>query len=85
MAAIKTSILMLYRRIFPGKAFGNALLVLGAILFSWTMAAFFGSLFQCYPIESEWDWTISGTCINYGKVTLIIGIFNILIDFMILM
>ncbi|KXX81080.1 hypothetical protein MMYC01_202801 [Madurella mycetomatis] len=79
-----TSILMLYHRIFPSKNFRIALLLLGAVLFAWTMAAWFSSIFNCYPIESSWDPNVTGFCIDYGKVTLVIGIFNIVIDFIML-
>ncbi|KAK0636281.1 hypothetical protein B0T17DRAFT_74978 [Bombardia bombarda] len=81
MVCIKLSILLLYHRIFPGRNFRNALLVLAAVIFSWTMAAFFASIFSCYPVRSSWDPTVEGYCIDYGMVTLVIGIFNILIDF----
>ncbi|KAK4031578.1 hypothetical protein C8A01DRAFT_51390 [Parachaetomium inaequale] len=84
MATIKTSILLLYHRIFPNQTFRKALLVLGALIFAWAMAAFFLSILTCVPVESSWDITIQGRCINYGTVTLVIGIFNILMDFIIL-
>lgn len=48
------------------------------------MAAFFPSIFSCYPIEKTWDSTIAGRCIDYGIVTLAIGILNVIMDFAIL-
>jgi hypothetical protein len=54
------------------------------VVTSWAMAAFFGTLFNCYPIDIAWDSSVQGRCIDYGKVTLVIGIFNILLDFAIL-
>ncbi|AEO62720.1 uncharacterized protein THITE_2084224 [Thermothielavioides terrestris NRRL 8126] len=83
-ALVITSILLLYHRIFPSKTFRRALMVLGAFIFAWAMAAFFPSIFTCFPIESTWDFSIQGFCIDYGKVTLVIGVFNIVIDFVIL-
>ncbi|KAK4182973.1 hypothetical protein QBC35DRAFT_419821 [Podospora australis] len=80
MAFIKTSILLLYHRIFPTRKFRMALFGLGAVLFSWTMAAFFTSIFSCYPVASLWDPNVDGFCIDYGQVTLVIGIVNIAID-----
>lgn len=48
------------------------------------MAAFFPSLFSCFPVEKSWDDSISGHCIDYGQVTLVIGILNVILDFAIL-
>lgn len=48
------------------------------------MAAFFPSIFSCYPVEKSWDSSIPGYCINYGTVTLVIGILNVIFDFAIL-
>ncbi|KAI7786484.1 hypothetical protein LA080_003728 [Diaporthe eres] len=81
MAFVKCSILFLYHRIFPGKTFRNVLLVAGAIVFSWAMAAFFPSIMSCYPVEKAWDSSIPGRCIDYGIVTLVIGILNVIMDF----
>ena len=51
---------------------------------SWALAAWLPSILSCYPIAKGWDSSIPGRCIDYGTVTLIIGIFNILLDFLIL-
>lgn len=78
---IKYSILAQYHRIFPSKQFHKVLYLVGAIVTSWALSAFFASIFNCYPVRRSWDTTVPGHCIDYGKVTLIIGIFNIFIDF----
>lgn len=78
------AVLFLYHRIFPSRTFRNVLLAVGAIVFSWAMSAFFPSIFSCYPIEKTWDSTIPGRCIDYGIVTLAIGILNVIMDFAIL-
>ncbi|OTA93718.1 hypothetical protein M434DRAFT_395395 [Hypoxylon sp. CO27-5] len=84
MACIKFSILFLYHRIFPATRFRNALFIIGAIVTAWAIQAFFLSIFNCYPISVAWDHGIKGTCIDYGTVTLITGIINIIIDFILL-
>lgn len=81
---IKYSILLLYRRVFPGKTFRKFLIATALVVTAWALAAFFSDVFTCYPIEYQWDTTIDGTCIDYGKVTLGIGIANVIIDFILL-
>lgn len=77
---IKYSILLLYHRVFPGRTFRNFLIVTAVVVTAWALAAFFCDTFTCYPIESQWDTSIKGTCIDYGEVTLGIGIANVIID-----
>jgi hypothetical protein len=84
MVCIKFSILLLYRRIFPSQTFGYFLLALGAYIAAWGLAAFFCGIFLCVPMAAMWDPTVKGRCIDYGKVTLVIAILNILNDFTIL-
>ncbi|RYP72061.1 hypothetical protein DL770_008018 [Monosporascus sp. CRB-9-2] len=84
MACVKCSILFLYHRIFPGRRFRNTLFVFGAIVLSWALAAWFPSIMNCNPIEKNWNSSVPGRCVNYGTVTLVIGIFNVLLDFLIL-
>lgn len=85
MVCVKCSILMLYYRIFrleePQK---RALIALAVFIVIWALTAFFCSIFLCYPIESSWNPTIDGTCIDYGQVTLVIGILNVIVDFALL-
>ncbi|THV46088.1 hypothetical protein BGAL_0418g00100 [Botrytis galanthina] len=81
MAFVKYSILFLYARIFPTRRFRYTLWAIGMIVTSWAMAAFFATLFNCYPIDIAWDLSVQGSCIDYGKVILVIGIFNVLLDF----
>lgn len=84
MVGVKFSILLLYRRIFPSRQFRKGLLGVFAVVVGWFFASLFCSIFNCYPISKSWDPSISGFCINYGTVTLVIGISNILIDFTLL-
>ncbi|KAI1325108.1 hypothetical protein F5Y16DRAFT_423327 [Xylariaceae sp. FL0255] len=85
MGCVKFSILLLYHRIFPEKRFRQVLLCLAALVLSWSLTGFFTSIFNCYPIEAAWDTSIKGFCINYAETTLIMGILNIMIDFVLLL
>lgn len=81
---IKYSILLLYHRVFPGKTFRKFLITTALVATAWALSAFFGDVFTCYPVESQWDSAIKGTCIDYGKVTIGIGVANVIIDFILL-
>ncbi|KAL9118458.1 MAG: hypothetical protein Q9187_004996, partial [Circinaria calcarea] len=80
----KLSVLFLYRRLFPPKNLRKALIIVGAVVLCYNVAAVFVVIFQCYPIQANWDPTVSGHCINYGHFVLLIGILNILSDVAIL-
>ncbi|KAI1420072.1 hypothetical protein F5Y12DRAFT_774757 [Xylaria sp. FL1777] len=64
--------------------FRNALITIAAVVSSWLFAAFFASNFTCYPVQKTWDSSIPGTCISFGTVTLVLGIFNVILDFVVL-
>ena len=84
IATFKLSVLCLYRRIFPSNVLKRWLIAIGLFVLLYSTAAVFVVIFQCYPIESNWDPTISGTCVNYGTYVLVIGILNIASDIAIL-
>ncbi|MCJ1407200.1 hypothetical protein MMC19_001271 [Ptychographa xylographoides] len=84
IVVVKLSILFLYNRIFPQRWFKRSLKVIGVFIIAWAVSAFFGAIFQCVPLAALWDPTVSGVCIRYGDLSLVIGIFNILTDFIIL-
>ena len=84
MACVKLSILFLYRRLFPSKRLKKALIVIGIFVLSYSIAAVFVVIFQCYPIQSNWDPTVTGYCVSYGDFLTVNGVFNILSDFVIL-
>lgn len=80
----KLSILCLYHRIFPQRWFRNASLGVAAFMTAWYFTATFGSIFQCVPLASQWDPTVSGHCVNYGSSARVMGIVNIITDFVLL-
>lgn len=84
ITCVKLSVLFLYRRLFPSNNLKKALGIIGAFVLSYNTAAVFVVIFQCYPIEANWDPTVSGQCVNYGDFVLVNGVLNILSDFIIL-
>jgi hypothetical protein len=84
MVCVKCSILMLYKRIFQSERPQKVLIALAVFIISWALTALFCGIFLCYSIELNWDPTVKGRCIDYGKVTIVIGILNIFADFAIL-
>jgi hypothetical protein len=50
----KTSILLLYYRVFPTRKFHWACSTVMTLVILYTIWAVFGSIFACYPIESFW-------------------------------
>ncbi|KAI4150138.1 MAG: hypothetical protein L6R39_002333 [Caloplaca ligustica] len=84
LLGIKFSILALYDRIFPQKAFKRVLVAVATFVLVWSIVIFFMSIFQCVPIRANWDLTVKGRCMNYGLVVWVSGWINIATDFVIL-
>ncbi|KAK6069356.1 hypothetical protein SCUP234_07406 [Seiridium cupressi] len=84
IALVKYSILFLYHRIFSGKTFRNALLVTAALITAWFVPTFVIGVSMYLPIEPKWDSSVNGTCIEYGKAMVAMGVINIMIDFLVL-
>ncbi|CAG8952807.1 hypothetical protein HYFRA_00009052 [Hymenoscyphus fraxineus] len=85
MAFIKLSILKVYGDIFPSKKFHHCLWAMAIFMGAWAITFSASAIFQCTPIEYNWDLTIpGGFCINYGANVMAAGILNILTDFIIL-
>ena len=78
---VKISILLFYRRIFVTRSFQIASLVLIMCCVAWFIAIFMLDIFQCTPVQRQWDRTIEGSCVNDRLSFVSNGIFNILIDF----
>jgi hypothetical protein len=84
MVALKYSILLLYRRLFPGKRFRNGLIIIASFVLAWGIAGATSCVVSCWPIEKAWDPSLDGRCIDFGSMALAIGIINIVLDFVIL-
>ncbi|KAF2820121.1 hypothetical protein CC86DRAFT_243293, partial [Ophiobolus disseminans] len=81
---IKSSILLLYHRIFPQQWFHRALLGLGIFIVGYSLAQIISTILQCTPIESLWGGSPKEHCINYPLLIKICGTINILTDVAIL-
>lgn len=66
----KLTVLLLYKRIFPGETFKRFIYVGYAVVFIWTVGYFFSNLFQCWPIATNWTywgWQ-ADLCIDTNKM-----------------
>lgn len=80
----KTSILLLYLRIFVKKWFRITCFTLLAVVLLYMVATFAASVWQCIPISRAWDKSIAGTCINISANWYANAGFSISTDFIIL-
>ncbi|EGO53315.1 hypothetical protein NEUTE1DRAFT_92489 [Neurospora tetrasperma FGSC 2508] len=60
----KTSILLLYLRIFVQRWFRIACYILIGIIIAYMIATFGASVWQCTPVARAWDKSIPGTCVD---------------------
>ena len=65
MALEKTSILLLYRRIFSIQPwFRVSTTMLIVYIWCWAASEFLVAIFQCQPIAYQWNKQLNGTCID---------------------
>lgn len=67
MGCTKTSIIILYLRVFPGtdvKQFRMICAVVMVYVVGYAIASTLATLAQCTPVARAWDKGIPGTCIN---------------------
>ena len=83
MMCVKLSLLTLYRRLFPIRWLQVMSVVIGAIVVAYTIAHDLSDIFQCIPVESLWDPTMSARCINFKLQILIMGIIGMCTDIVI--
>lgn len=81
----KTSILLLYLRIFVQRWFRICCYILMGIILSYMVATVASSIWQCSPIEGAWDKSIKPTCISLTKNWFANAGFSIATDVLILM
>ncbi|KAK0109306.1 hypothetical protein ONS96_003125 [Cadophora gregata f. sp. sojae] len=60
----KSSILLLYLRIFVQRPFRIICYAMLGLVLSYMIATWFATIFQCTPIPRAWDKSIPGTCID---------------------
>ena len=85
VVAIKSSILLLYHRIFASKRFNIILWCVGAFVLSYSLAQSAALVFQCGRPDSLWDSKVIGKCINLDDVLIACSSLNIATDILILL
>ena len=85
VALNKTSVILLYMRIFISQRFRWLCYGALAIVISSGIATVFATVFQCVPIEKSWNKTIErGTCIDSSSFWLANAVLNISTDVIVL-
>ena len=86
-ALTKLSVLFFYQRIFQGDTFRKVTIGMFGVIFCWTVGFFFSNLFQCWPININWN-TNGGTsqsrCIDSNIMYIAQAYSDVIIDLMIL-
>lgn len=82
---MKSSILLLYRRIFGVqqwfRTFTAGMLI---YVWLWAISETLVAIIQCIPIEYQWDKTLQGQCINQVTAFRFVGIPNVIHDVVLL-
>ncbi|MCJ1429126.1 hypothetical protein MMC29_007039 [Sticta canariensis] len=80
IAAVKISILLLYRRLFPNHRFRIILWSFGVFILTYSTVQLLVTLFQCRPIRGAWDPFIRANCIKLNLEFMIMGSLNVATD-----
>ncbi|KAI4868212.1 hypothetical protein F4820DRAFT_411185 [Hypoxylon rubiginosum] len=60
----KISVLLMYKRIFSTPRFRIIAWMLIGLSIAWTITFTFALMFSCTPIASQWDYSLSFTCVD---------------------
>ena len=81
-ALVKFSFLYLYQRLFGSNhRFRQVLWACGAFVAAYSLVEVIVLIFQCRPVNALWDMHVKGTCVNLALGGVIIGIINVIMDF----
>ncbi|KAH7068960.1 hypothetical protein BKA63DRAFT_397026, partial [Paraphoma chrysanthemicola] len=80
----KTSVVLLYMRIFISKNFRWVCYVALAIIIGSGVATVFATIFQCVPLQRSWNKTVDGTCIDSSMFWIANAVLNIATDVIVL-
>ena len=83
LCAVKVSILLLYRSLFPTHKFHIVIGLVGILIVVWSFMSLCVAIFACWPISGNWDPKIT-TCINEGLFFLVAALINIITDLAVL-
>jgi hypothetical protein len=86
MYACKMSVLLFYRHIcFVAEGYRRASLAVMVVSTAWYIAAQVSNLLSCHPIDSFWNLSKPGQCLNFNAMFLGTGIADTVIDIFILL
>ncbi|KAK8018791.1 hypothetical protein PG991_007981 [Apiospora marii] len=80
LVCTKVSILLLYHRLFPGRRLKWACVAVGAFTVAYSLTAVMTNIFQCVPVESNWDKTLVPTCVDLGAELVAVSSLNVVTD-----
>ena len=80
VVAIKSSILLLYRRLFPGRHFHIILWCVGGFVLSYSIAQCLVEVFECSPVNSLWNPQVKGECIDLSSELIASSVLNVVTD-----
>ena len=80
IAAVKFSVLLLYRRLFPNRHFRIVLWCVGIVILCYTITQTLVIVFACQPVKAAWDPFVKGTCVRVNVNAIIIGSLNVITD-----
>lgn len=86
-AATKTSLLLLYYRLFsPSRRFSLAIYTCAAIIICQWLSLTLTTIFQCRPVSAFWNRKLQGgaECINLANFGIVTGVLNFSTDVLIL-
>jgi hypothetical protein len=61
VSSVKISLLLFYKRVFPGKCFGHIVTVTLGLSGMWFLAFFLAQLFEIWPISANWTFNPNGS------------------------
>ena len=82
---IKTSIVLLFRRIFPTARFKRAADIMLIFNLACYIAFTLTVIFQCNPVRYAWEQPLSEKCINRVAFFITVGVLGVVVDIAILL
>ena len=79
-AAVKLSVLFLYRRLFPNRRLHIIIYYVSAFILCYTIVGVLVPIFECRPVEAAWEPFVKGDCVQLNTESIVAGIFNIITD-----
>ncbi len=81
IAAVKLSVLLLYRRLFPNYRFQIIASCVGGLILCYTVIGVLVVIFECQPVEAAWEPLMNGSCIHLNVEAMCMSTMNIITDF----